>query len=97
MKILRTLSKVAILSVITAGAAHAGGAPGGSSGAWKNDYPGHYVNTANPDLRFDLATGRKAIPGRAAAAQAANGTSSDSDHNVISRPGSTLLDPGRTL
>jgi len=68
----------------------------GSLGPWQETQPGNgiYGNTNNPDLRFDTNTGRKAVPGRAAAAQAEN----DADEkSVISRPESTLVDPHRTL
>jgi hypothetical protein len=68
----------------------------GSHGPWQETQPGNgiYGNTNNPDLRFDTNTGRKAVPGRAAAAQAEN----DADEkSVISRPSSTLVDPHRTL
>jgi hypothetical protein len=70
---------------------------GGNGGAWVNDFDDHYVNTNNPDLRQDWATGRRAVPGGAAQSQADNPTTEDSDHNVISRPESTLVDPHHTL
>jgi hypothetical protein len=70
---------------------------GGQGAAWDNDFDDHYVNTNNPDLRQDWATGRRAIPGDAAQVQDDNPTTNDSDHNVISRPESTLVDPHRTL
>ncbi|MBD3679061.1 MAG: hypothetical protein HUJ27_11780 [Rhodobacteraceae bacterium] len=53
----------------------------------------HYTNANNPDLRMDWETGRRAVPGNAATAQANNGTDNDSLNSVISRPGSTLVSP----
>lgn len=93
-----SIGLAAALSLFVATAASAGPAPGGASGTWVDaNSNGIYTNTNNPDLRFDTNTGRKAVPGGAAAAQADNATTSDSDNNVISRPASTLVDPGRTL
>jgi len=70
---------------------------GGNGNAWTEDYDGHFVNNNNPDNRKDLNTGRKAVPGNAAQAQADNPSDNDSAHNVISRPGDTLVDPNRSL
>jgi len=70
---------------------------GGNGGAWNNDFGNHYVNEKNPDLRQDWDTGRRAIPGGAAQVQEDNPTTNDSEHNVISRPDSTLVDPHHTL
>jgi hypothetical protein len=68
----------------------------GSHGPWQEtgEDNGIYRNTNNPDVRFDTNTGRKAVPGRAAAAQAENDAN---ERSVISRPDSTLVDPHRTL
>ena len=89
---------VATAAVIGCGATLAvAGTPGGNSDTWEETSPGIYTNTNNPDLRFDTNTGRRAVPGQAAAAQAENPTDNDTDNNVISRPSSTLVDPGRTL
>ena len=93
---LRTIMLSTTALLLTAVAAVAG-PPGGTSGTWDEKTPGIYTNTNNSDLRFDTNTGRKAVPGKAAAAQAANPTDADSDNSVISRPVSTLVDPGRTL
>ena len=93
---LRTIMLSTTALLLTAVAAVAG-PPGGTSGTWELTGPGHYTNTNNMDLRFDTNNGRKAIPGKAADAHAENPTDADSDNSVISRPASTLVDPGRTL
>jgi hypothetical protein len=86
----------AVAASVSVAAADPGSKFGGKGQGFTNDYGNHYVSTHNPDLRKDWDTGRKAIPGRAAQAQADNPTSNDSTHNVISRPGSTLVDPHHT-
>ncbi len=65
--------------------------------AWEDSGLGSVQNVHNNDIRHDWDTGRRAIPGGAAQAQADNPTANDSDNSVISRPSSTLVDPNRTL
>jgi hypothetical protein len=91
------LTVSAVLGSISVAGATGPGDKFGHGKAWHNDGGLHYTNTHNPDLRMDWATGRRAIPGGAAAKQAANPTTKDTDNNVISRPASSLVDPHRTL
>ena len=97
---LMKISALTIAATVLVGTGGAQAGPenfGGNGNAWTNDYGNHYVNNNNGDLRQDWDTGRRAVPGRAAAAQAGNPTTTDSENNVISRPDSTLVDPHKTL
>lgn len=62
---------------------------GGQSPNIVNDYPGHYVNTNNPQVRWDWTCHQFAVPGR-------GDDNANQDHSaVIDRPGgSTLVAPG---
>lgn len=96
MKHLTAISLATLIAVGAVTGAAAKSSPGGSSGVWTEGDAGIYTNTKNADLRFDTNTGRKAIPGAGAGAQAANPTDAD-ENSVVSRPSSTMVDPARSL
>lgn len=98
MKLYKLAGASALAAFGMVGTALAGPVPGGNSDTWtetNSTTGGIYINNNQTGLLFDTKTERKQVPGRAA--QAHEDNSGDTENSTISRPGSTLVDPGRTL
>jgi hypothetical protein len=65
---------------------------GGNSGngAFYNDYGEHYVNTKNPEVRFDWTNQRMAVPGE-------GGEHASENSAVIDWGSGSLVDPHDTM